>query len=598
VDSGDGFDDEPTASPVMPTPVPVTGPTAAPSEDAMTLFPTVDTNQPTLAIGGSPFLTLEPTPPFATLADSVVEASTLTVLRSKEFQASGTPSDAPSFIPSDVPSSVPSTVPTIARISSPTTVEDSVDSFGRSVFTSVPSPSSTEEDSTGGFVRVPRIPPTWDPSPSPSSGPSLSPTSGPSHSPMEQDPVIAKNVPEDSTVWLTGDPVNLQAVGSVDVNSVREPFFQHVESLMKPYMMTHVGEILKKLQLNIEFLPTKTRSISIGVTGSQSMTVSYFDVFVELEISSQGIDDVNSFQDEQATAAVAAFFRGMSLNALISALKQAGIPIDTILHAEKSMEDHIANLPSVGDEGQQIVISDPFENVQENDPLESVKPETNNDDESDKSTGLYAALVSGGVVLVVVMMAILYNRRRKRRFMIHYPGDSAEGSMFTDSNASTIKPAAITLRHKSRDDNSVQSDMSSLYHKSESRKLGIPLVPPRMPQEHESEFVNRGANVTAPSALTCLDGAQPIDRLSNQYPEFDLYSSMPASPAWPVDGITIPFSYSVDDEDYQKERRRWHDEADDLALIVIPDRPASVAASEESDDVYRYDDEENNLAEI
>jgi hypothetical protein len=395
-------------------------------------------------------------------------------------------------------------------------------------------------------------------------------------------------------LWLTADPVNLQAVGAVDVNIIREPFFQHIEKLLKPYLMKHVGEILKEFKLNIEFLPAKTELISLGVTGSQFMTLSYFDVIVDMEISSQ--DGLSLFQGEQATAAVAAFFRGMSVDALISSLNQASIRIDTILHADLSMEAHLAN--------SRQEVSDPFENVRVNDPPENIEVGTNNDDESDKSAALYAALVSGGGVLAAVMLAILYNRRRKRRFRIHYPGDSAEGSLFTDSDASTIKPAAITLRNKVRDDHSVlsgMSNMSALYHQSASKKPGILLDPERAGEEKEElEHINSGEmvavngnqNYTATSALTCLDGAQTIDRLSFQYPEFDLYSSMPASPTW--SGISIPMSYCVDDEDYQMERRRWHDEADDLALIVLPDRPASVVANATTDDVNDDDEEWSN----
>lgn len=578
-----------TASPVN---VPVLVPSVASTVTDITLFPTVDTNQPTVVIGGSPFITLEPTPAFASSPRaSILQASTTKIaLRSSGFQISDAPSDvpseSPSFVPSDAPSSVPSTVPTIdltaseampiiPRVSGSATEQGSDDTVDTA---SVPSPSPVE------FDRVPRIP---------------YPTSGPSPSPTEQDIVIAKSVPQGSTLWLTADPVNLQAVGSVDVNSVRQPFFQRVETLMKPYMMKHVGEILKNFQLNIEFLPTKTRSIPIGITGSQFRTVSYFDVLVRVEISSENVDDLALFQDEKATAAVAAFFRGMSLSALITSLKQASIPIDTILHAELSMEEHLASLHPVDEVTQ---VSDPFEKNQGTDPLESViNPETNTDDKSKKAAALYASLVSGGAVLVAVMLAILYNRRRKRRFKIHYPGDSEEGSLFTDSDVSTIKPAAITLRDKSGDDNSVLSNMSSLYRHSASRKPGFPIVPPRMPfdpdlvgeekeeLEHASEFVNTGS-----SALTCLDGAQPVDHLSMNYPEFDMYSSMPASPspspAWPADGITIPFSYSVDDEEYQKERRRWHNEADDLALIVIPDQ-RSVVSNFSMDDAN--DDEES-----
>jgi hypothetical protein len=574
----------PTTAPNVMTPTPTTSP------NVMTLFPTEETNQPTV-ISGS-FDTFEPTTFIvATPRANIVQASTMKSLRSSGIQTSdapsATPSDVPSFVPSDSPSSVPSTVPSmdmaaydsmpiIPRVSGSATEQVSADNMSA---TSGPSTSPVE------FQRVPRIP-----------YPTSYPTSAPSPSPTESDVVIAKSVPQGSTLWLTADPVHLQAVGTVDVNLVRQPFFQHVETLMKPYMMKHVGEILKNFELNIEFLPPKTRLIPVGFTGSLFRTVSYFDVLVKMEISSENVDDLTLFQDEQATAAVAAFFRGMSLGALITSLNQASIRIDTILHAELSMEEHLANLHPVDKSPQ---VSDPYEKVQGTDPLESViKPETNNDDKKDKAAALYAALVSGGAVLVAVMLAILYNRRRQRRFKIHYPGDSEEGSLFTDSDVSTIKPAAITLRNKSGDDNSVVSNMSPLYNRS---VLGKP--PPRMPfdpdlvgeekeeLEHASEFVNTGS-----SALTCLDGAHPVDHLSMKYPEFDMYSSMPPtsspSPAWPAEKVTIPFSYSADDEEYQKERRRWHNEADDLALIVIPDQ-RSVVSNFVMDDTD--DDEESNV---
>jgi hypothetical protein len=558
VDNGDAT--TPPFSAPSRTPVPVAAPTAAP-RGIQTLFPTVDTNQPTFETARA-FITVATSFPSSTAAVTV-RASIVDALKSEEIQTrDGSTSDAPSFVPSDVPSWVPSTVPTIPSI--PVTPKASF---------SGPSPAPTE------FERVPRVPFV---------------ISTPSPSPTEQ----AQLVPQESTLWLTADPVNLQAVGAVDVSSIREPFFQHVETLMKPYMMKHVGEILKNFKLNIAFLPAKSRSVSVGVTGSQAMKLSYFDVLVDMEISSESANDLNLFQDEQATAAVASFFRGMSVNALITSLNQGGIPIDAILHAELSMEAHLANMYS-------SELSDPFENIRVNDPPDTLKSETNNDDESDKSAALYVALVSGGCVLAAVMLAILYNRRRNRRFQIHYPGDSEEGSLFTNSDASTIKPAAITLRNKSVDDNSVISGMSAMYPQSASKTPGFPLIPARMQfgpdlageekedLEHAMVPVNGNQNYTATSALTCLDGAQTIDGLSNQYPEFDLYSSMPARPAFSIDGITIPFSYSVDDEDYQKERKRWHDEADDLALIVIPDGPASVEGNERMD--YFNDDEESNL---
>lgn len=598
-DSGDGDDDsivsEPTASPIM---VVVAPPTEPPIMDT-TLFPTMETLQPTLDIVDVTGSTLEPTT-FGSSLGTFVETtpgssfetfvSQVLVQGSQVLvQGSSTRESRNSGNMSAAPSSVPSLVEGLRA--------------------------------TGGGPLS--DPPSWVPSDAPSSIPSTSPgpssvptitqsavglTSLPTQQDSEQIAVIDNEDLERETpgytLWLEPDAVNLQAVGSVDVNSVREVFFGHVERLIKPYMADHVGDILQKFQLNIEFLPTKTRSVSVGITGQRSMTLSYFDVLVKMQISSQSIEDLNLFQDKQATAAVASFFEGHSLGALISSLNQAKIPINTILHAELSMEDYLENLHTIG-EGQQVGGSN-----------QSAKATNDEDEDEDKTAALYAALVSGGAVLVAIVLAILYNRRRKRRFEVHYPGESSKGSLYTDSNASTastIKPAAITLRNKSTDEASVQSAMSSLYHNSAFKKRGFSFLPSRLSldsdqegeekecfsedQEQGSQFVNKGEmvcvddnpNYAVTSALTCLDGAQHNVDLPNQYPEFDLYSNMPPSSPWSADGISIPYSYKVDDEEYQNERRRWRDEADDLALIAIPD--PSVAGSEtKSDSSDCYDE--------
>jgi hypothetical protein len=403
----------------------------------------------------------------------------------------------------------------------------------------------------------------------------------------------------------------MQAVGTVDVAraSIREFFFQVVDSMMLEHLKddARAGNMLKKFELNLDFQPQNTRTIAAGMTRSDILILSYFDVFVDIEIGSTSIDRLNNFQDKQATEAVASFFQGESNKELIKELNRASLKVESIQPVDQAMEDHLDSLPVTSDG---LILQRDKPKI-----IEKEKDDNTATDDNDKQTILYASIVSGSVVLSAVVFAVLYNRRKKRQFVAYYPGDSEGGSLFTDGSRSDIRPAAITVRSKKQedDDGTVNSEFSSLYMPSGGQHMSGSLVSPQMSfgdvegnyqfdEVETSEFVNAGAIVSAEgktgyvgtSALTCLDATASVGALTDDYPEFSLYSSVklpsPAtSPGWSVDGMSVPFSYHVDDEEYQRQRQRWHDEADDLALIVLPDH-----ASEKGYHTNTSDEPTNN----
>jgi len=151
-------------------------------------------------------------------------------------------------------------------------------------------------------------------------------------------------------------------------------------------------------------------------------------------------------------------------------------------------------------------------------------------------------------------------------------------TMSSQSSKSRIKPAAITMRKKSgyRSQGSV-STLGSL-------NVTLNPVYERQGLDGDSETevddlplrMEDGPDLVATNALTCLDETASVAGMAANYPEFDVYSGVPNSPTWSVDGLTVD-GLTIDDEeeaqqqlDEENRRQRWREEANGLIERSVP----------------------------
>mmetsp|Transcript_9063 Transcript_9063/g.19536 ORF Transcript_9063/g.19536 Transcript_9063/m.19536 type:complete len:165 (-) Transcript_9063:17-511(-) len=89
-------------------------------------------------------------------------------------------------------------------------------------------------------------------------------------------------------------------------------------------------------------------------------------------------------------------------------------------------------------------------------------------------------------------------------------------------------------------------------------------------------------NEVAQATLTNLDGDGSIKGIDSSYPEFEMFVNVktPPTPQWP-DGEDL---YESQNEEYNTQRKRWQEEANDLDSIGLPDRQDASSAGSSYDD--------------
>lgn len=444
-----------------------------------------------------------------------------------------------------------------------------------------------------------------------------------------QEVVLAEEEPATNTMWIYPDPVTVEAIGTIDLATEKQVFFDASMSIMQAYLQSFLGPLLLQFNLKLTFLDSETDFQVVGVTGTKTLIKSYFIVSVEILVGSDNMDILVAFTKQRADELVASFFKGIPLERLLETLASQDVHLDDLRIVKVGISDggHDPSTPTTGgtDEGTAADDGDVSDGgSSEGTPQPTTDPEPKIG--RSPNTALYAGIVSAGVLLIAIVAVVHSSRRRKRKWF-NDAVESVASSLYSDgmgppegkvlpvltpngtstirtststvSGRSRIKPAAITMRsQRSAAASSKSSNVRS--HGSASTRGSHNLSSPlgtvqesRMGQEEkleeESDVLVRmedGPDLLASTTLTCLDGeTYSFDNdLAHNYPEFELYSGVPH--AWSMDGLTLE-----DDDEVERileaRRNRWQDQSNDAELGGLPEHTSSHSDAESSRSGYR-----------
>jgi hypothetical protein len=408
------------------------------------------------------------------------------------------------------------------------------------------------------------------------------------------------------TTWIQAKPVLLRVTGGFDPKSDKEAFFDVVESNIQPYSRALIGSLLDELTLSMNFVLDLTSYETMALNGESSTVVtSYATVDVTYKIVSEDLEGIDDFTKEEGSELVRAFFEGNNKLRLFSRLEEAGLSVSDI--------SLLNTLPSSMFQGPTSVFDDNADAEETDDPESDNEPATDTAadgtpvEETSKrkggnNTALYAAAISGGVILVLFGLVFCLSYRKRSLIRFHGGKDGHISTSSSDGSSLGrlgIKPAAIQQRREQSDSSST---ISSFYAGDQAKSKHLKFLSTTTEDENSLTRIEEGPDLVASGALTCLDGDESISELHNLYPEFDMYQSTTPprsnSPAaWSVSGIShsTPFSTSTPynmGEDYLVARQRWHDEANDVAMIALPDHDSELGYASSSVDqtTEEYDD--------
>jgi hypothetical protein len=381
---------------------------------------------------------------------------------------------------------------------------------------------------------------------------------------------------------VSSNVLNFQTVGATDLDTVEKTFYNRTLSLMKPYVGSRLAPILTEFELVITFLEKKV-STTMGTDKDMTAYASVFEVLAGFSLKGDE-EQIGSFKDAQANALVRDFFQGGMLERLLLVLQKDDI------HVRDIREVNLSN------KGPQI----PPDSVDFTSSIGEAEKIGGGDAKSTVSnqTVLYATLVTAIVIALSLVAIVLIKRRRQRRFYVYRDpvvGGGASVSSYGDGE-SRIKPAAIQKRKQRAMSDSVESydasvvlapvmegeegdihDVFTFYESS--RKMQSDGIA-KEGQLISLEMADDRKEVPG-AILKCLDGEISLNGLNRQYPEFEAFVNIqPPSPYWSVEGL----SYYGDGDEYQEQRRRWQDEANDVALIALPNLDSDSTNSSTSND--------------
>ena len=382
-------------------------------------------------------------------------------------------------------------------------------------------------------------------------------------------------------------------------------FFEEVERILAPYATSQIGPELIKFLLSVVFEDDKKDVVSLGLTGQNTLYRSVFQIEAIFDLEGDS-DMVNRFGRRDATSIVGTVFQDQLLDRLLLALANRGIRISNIGIYDPKDD---ANGSEGGGDTTTIPESD--------DPD---LPESKTKDKSRRNAVL-VTLFSGALVIFALCVAIFLNNRRRRRYY-HYGEKVAQASRISGSQgplsisetsegggSKVQRAAGASKSYDSRDflrrDATMASGLEPMlddiensytYYTSpsyEEEKLEMEPLDPTNQSLSSAGVVD--PNAIAGATLTALDGTGSVSQLNESYPEFEMFAGLkqPGSPGSPQTQYDIPPSspmnpnkppspispyWSVDgalsgpeDEEYQSDRRRWQDEANDIGLTSAPD---------------------------
>jgi len=386
---------------------------------------------------------------------------------------------------------------------------------------------------------------------------------------------IAGRTPAYTVKTVTTNHVLLRIVGAFNPSTQEETFFEVVRTNFAPYSRAIIGDMLLTLEMTQEFVQQQQ---SAAKTVESAVHTSWSEINASFHLGSNDKEAMDAFTSETAFGILLGFFQAPYLQRLIQRLDEAGIAVTD------------------------IQIHDAFPDGSDSSTLEdneaagaSDQPRSSGTSSSDNRAGAIAGVVSGCIILLVICAVIVAKKRRQRYNAIFdekasetgahsysdmYTGTQGQGDIIESTEStSNVKPAALHVRNKreraAKLGVSSNSTISS-YHSSgtsTAQKAGVTAG-----EEMANALVPfEDGTYSEPSAAhASLDGDISVGSLDPANPEFGLYLTdglAPPSPQWSVGvgNFSSTTSQNTTQDEYATARRRWHDEANDLDLIALPD---------------------------
>ncbi|KAL7569958.1 hypothetical protein ACA910_008614 [Epithemia clementina (nom. ined.)] len=378
------------------------------------------------------------------------------------------------------------------------------------------------------------------------SAPTVSPTSEPTKAPAQ-------------TEIIETDPIAYEAVGKADLSAIEKNFFEQTERLLTPYLAKHVGFVLRNYKLTITFVED-TDGSQREVQGDLNFYLNIFEIKLRLEL--YGIPpQLKPFDKEKMQDLVAKFLTGDNLVELINWMNTKDIPIKMIRLYDPNNPSPI---PTEGqhDEGNSGGVSNPI---------------------------LLASLLCFSLVLLSVA-AVFYVKRRTTR--LHGSGKMLESPMNSVySNGSEDGSVAVGARATTSPKIRTEHQEKDLEHAYEDHFLDpsteqlLP-TPYRLQNSASQNNTERVTEETTPeddernlyfhdalheedgrATLESLDGQGSLNRLSQTYPEFDMFVNVA-----PAGTEALPNQGRSGNNDFHHEDNRIrYQEVNDSTPVGLPD---------------------------
>lgn len=436
--------------------------------------------------------------------------------------------------------------------------------------------------------------------------------------------LIIDNLP--LTKAVTTMPFYVSLTGSFDPIEDEERIFDVVETNFRPYSKAMIGDMLMDYQMFFKFLEDRTTTLS-GRRLQQNVS-TMVEIIVVFTLSGSDSEQFEALDSERLSRTVQRYFLAGHKDTLLEQLNAAGIGVsDMQVFASLPPKD-----PSSPSNGGDV----PTDGNTDDEATEAPHPHGPNPidfagdhsamNRSRSTSAVIAAVISGVIIFVALGAVLVSNRRRQRNrfipstqpFLLHQkpPSITGDGSSVADGSVDAvsyghdhIKPAALHVRNQRQRDEAVKASSNSTISSIPSANSPHFAVKPapghanryesssassQSSHEEQKKEITETAlvllddkpNKVAEGALKCLDSDVSVGELVNTYPEFELYqgSTPPTSPQWHADNFSVSTPYSAEEE-YLKARKRWHEEANDLQSIALPDHNSEMGYTHHSQSV-------------
>lgn len=229
--------------------------------------------------------------------------------------------------------------------------------------------------------------------------------------------------PFSHSLFITVDviPFMVKFVGDFELtDSVTFTMISTINSLIAPYLMGEVGEILDDIYLDMKFMDTNSNNDGRNL---QADTTARMEVSGELDLKGDN-EELESWNSERVTEIVVGFFSGGNLDKLISSLETHGLSMDEITTDDEAADDD--------DTGDAAIVTDEGSSATQDTDTNSNNNTDNTQESSgfmDMSTVVIASICAGAAFVVVAAALFVIGRRRRRRYR-----NGREMESFADSS--------------------------------------------------------------------------------------------------------------------------------------------------------------------